>query len=87
VRRRRVLEVSVIREGKRLVVECRDPSKELPRVVAVPNSLRECGRGMCLVVALAYDYGVDLGDGDGKTVWYGLVAWPGSDAEVAGAIA
>jgi anti-sigma regulatory factor (Ser/Thr protein kinase) len=76
------VEVAVIRDGRRLVVECRDPSRELPRVVAVPNPLRESGRGMCLVASLAYDYGVDLADGGGKTVWFELIAWPGSGAVV-----
>jgi len=76
-----VIEVSVMRDGRRLIVECRDPSKELPQVVAVPNPLRENGHGMCLVATLAYDYGVDLADGGGKTVWFELIAWPGSDAE------
>jgi serine/threonine-protein kinase RsbW len=77
-----VIVVSVTRDGRRLVVECRDPSKMLPRVLAVPNPLRESGRGMCLVATLAYDYGVDLTDGGGKTVWFELLAWPGSEAGI-----
>jgi anti-sigma regulatory factor (Ser/Thr protein kinase) len=71
-----VVEVSVLRDGRRLVVECRDPSVVLPRVVSIPNPLREDGRGMCLVATLAYDYGVHLTDDSGKTVWFELIAWP-----------
>lgn len=71
-----VVEVAVVREGRRLIVECRDPGVELPRVVGVPDPLREDGRGILLVATLAYDHGVHLIDDSGKTVWFELIAWP-----------
>lgn len=42
------------------------------------DPLRESGRGMGLVATLACDHGVVAGDGAGKTVWFEVLAWPGS---------
>jgi anti-sigma regulatory factor (Ser/Thr protein kinase) len=70
------IEVSVMRDGRGLVVECCDPSMQLPRVVTVSDPLRESRRGMYIVSTLAYDHGAHLMGHAGKVVWFELIAWP-----------
>lgn len=68
--------VAALRSGERLIVECHDPSRDVPRLLLDPEPLRENGRGLCLVTNLAYDSGVHLTEEPGKSVWFELVAWP-----------
>jgi anti-sigma regulatory factor (Ser/Thr protein kinase) len=74
-----VIEVSAIRAGECLIVECHDPSQEPPKVLGVADPLREQGRGMDLLRDLSYDCGVHLTEGSGKSVWFELLAWRLSD--------
>jgi anti-sigma regulatory factor (Ser/Thr protein kinase) len=68
--------MSVIRDEDRLIVECRDPSREIPQVLSAEDPLSETGRGLWLVKELAYDCGVHLTEQTGKSVWFELLAWP-----------
>ena len=57
--------------GDRYDVVVSDESHERP-VVRHPPATQSGGRGMGLVQALAAEWGVDLHDGDGKSVWIAL---------------
>ncbi len=70
------LELFLIREGDRLLVEVHDPSRGVPYLLAPPDTLRESGRGLQIVDELAADHGVRLSERNGKVVWFEVVAWP-----------
>jgi anti-sigma regulatory factor (Ser/Thr protein kinase) len=70
------VDVSMTRAGASLIVECRDPSREIPLLMGGVEPLRESGRGLWLVTTLAHDHGVHLNEQAGKSVWFELVAWP-----------
>ncbi len=64
-------EVKVVNTGHGIHVTVTDPSAE--RVtMRVPEEVREHGRGLRVVDAVASSWGVDQLDGVGKTVWFEL---------------
>jgi anti-sigma regulatory factor (Ser/Thr protein kinase) len=65
--------LTLCRQGARVRVEVMDDDPTPPRVNLHPDPLRPGGRGMCLVNALAADWGVNTND-HGKTVWFEVAA-------------
>jgi len=70
------LELFLIREADRLIVEVHDPSRTLPYLLGRADALNESGRGLVIVDKLAADRGVRLTERNGKTIWFEIVAWP-----------
>jgi len=73
VHARTPLLLTMCRKGTRVRVEVMDDDPTPPRVNLRPDPLRPGGRGMCLVNALAADWGVNVND-HGKTVWFEVAA-------------
>jgi anti-sigma regulatory factor (Ser/Thr protein kinase) len=73
VHARTPLLLTLCRRGSRVRVEVMDDDPTPPRVNLRPDPLRPGGRGMCLVNALAADWGVSVND-HGKTVWFEVAA-------------
>lgn len=69
------LDLALIREGDRAVVEVRDPSGEFSYENGMPDELGESGWGLFMVSTIADDHGVDLSEDSGKTVWFTIEAW------------
>jgi anti-sigma regulatory factor (Ser/Thr protein kinase) len=65
------LRLTLCRSRQCVRVEVRDGNPRPPKVILRPDPMRPGGRGMCLVNAIADDWGVDLTD-DGKTIWFEL---------------
>ena len=65
------LRLTLCRAGRRVRVEVGDGDRTPPRVNLRPHPFRPGGRGMCLVNAIADEWGVDLTD-DGKIIWFEL---------------
>ena len=70
------LELSLTRDGDRLLVEVLDPSRTTPYLVGPPDPLRESGRGLRILGELAADHGVRLTERGVKVVWFEVAAWP-----------
>ncbi|MFF4415543.1 ATP-binding protein [Streptosporangium sp. NPDC001559] len=66
--------ITVMREGKLMVVETCDSSSEIPRIRNVA-SMESSGRGLAVVKELSHNWGW-LPNPHGKSVWFELVAWP-----------
>lgn len=73
VHARTPLLLTLCRQGGRVRVEVMDDDPTPPRVNLQPDPLRPGGRGMCLVNALAADWGVNVND-HGKIVWFEVAA-------------
>ncbi|MER7208869.1 ATP-binding protein [Streptosporangium sp. NPDC000239] len=66
--------ITVMREGKLMMVETCDSSSAIPRTRnAAPMEIS--GRGLTVVRELAHNWGW-LPHPNGKSVWFELVAWP-----------
>ncbi|MFF4985563.1 ATP-binding protein [Streptosporangium saharense] len=66
--------ITVMREGKLMVVETCDSSNTIPQIRnAAPTATS--GRGLTVVRELAHNWGW-LPHPNGKSVWFELVAWP-----------
>ncbi|MEU7716551.1 ATP-binding protein [Streptomyces tibetensis] len=60
----------LLREGTGVRVEVTDGSDELPHTPEASDPEAEHGRGLFLLDAMAYKWGVSLWSGGGKTVWF-----------------
>jgi anti-sigma regulatory factor (Ser/Thr protein kinase) len=71
--------VSVVRSGGIVRVEVTDAGGGLP-VVRHPSPTEPSGRGLQIVMTLALRWGVEVGDGAAKTVWFTLATGGGGAA-------
>ncbi|MEU1732403.1 ATP-binding protein [Streptosporangium sp. NPDC020145] len=70
----RPVQVSVMREGRLMVVEACDFSSAVPQIRSAA-SMEASGRGLTVVKELSHAWGW-LPNPHGKSVWFELVAWP-----------
>ncbi|MFC3984585.1 ATP-binding protein [Streptosporangium jomthongense] len=70
----RPVQVSVMREGRLMVVEACDFSSAVPQIRSAA-SMEASGRGLTVVKQLSHAWGW-LPNPYGKSVWFELVAWP-----------
>lgn len=69
-----MLRLLMLRQGDRLRAEVHDPCRRLPLLRHAAET-DESGRGYFLVVTLADEVGT-YPTGEGKAVWFSLIAWP-----------